>query len=163
MLHNQVSALRKELGRNGRLETHGSAYRLNVQPGERDVDRFEQLLADGRAQLESDPEGAAAKLREALSLWRGTPLSDLAYERFAQAEIARLERRWTAFEARVEAELALGRHADLVSELEAAVADQPSTARDACSRPRPGIRSASRSGLTRDESPSRSSRPTGAR
>ncbi len=126
MLHNQVSALRQELGRNGRLETHGSAYRLNVQPGERDVDRFEQLLSSGRAELETDPDGAAEKLRQALSLWRGAPLSDLAYERFAQAEIARLEeRRWTAFEARVEAELALGRHADLVSELEAAVAEQP--------------------------------------
>ena len=126
MLHNQVSALRQELGRNGRLETHGSAYRLNVRPGERDVDRFEQLLSSGRAEIETDPDGAAETLRQALSLWRGAPLSDLAYERFAQAEIARLEeRRWTAFEARVEAELALGRHADLVSELEAAVAEQP--------------------------------------
>jgi WD40 repeat protein/DNA-binding SARP family transcriptional activator len=126
MLHNQVSALRQELGHNGRLETHGSAYRLTVHSGERDVDRFEQLLANGQAQIESDPEDAAEMLRQALSLWRGAPLSDLAYEPFAQAEIARLEeRRWTAFEAQVEAELALGRHADLVSELEAAVAEQP--------------------------------------
>ena len=126
MLHNQVSALRQVLGRNGRLETHGSAYRLNVNPGERDVDRFEELLASGRAELASDPGAAAEKLRQALALWRGAPLSDLAYEHFAQAEIARLEeRRWAAFEARVEAELALGRHADLVSELEAAVAEQP--------------------------------------
>jgi WD40 repeat protein/DNA-binding SARP family transcriptional activator len=126
MLHNQVSALRQELGRNGRLETQGSAYRLNVQPGERDVDRFEQMLASGRAAIESDPDAAAETLRQALSLWRGPALSDLAYEPFAQAEIARLEeRRWTAFEARVEAELALGLHGDLVSELEAAVAEQP--------------------------------------
>jgi WD40 repeat protein/DNA-binding SARP family transcriptional activator len=126
MLHNQVSALRQALGRNGRLETHGSGYRLNLQPGERDVDRFEELLAGGRAALETDPNGAAEKLRQALGLWRGPALSDLAYEHFAQAEIARLdERRWTAFEARVEAELALGRHADLVPELEAAVAEEP--------------------------------------
>ena len=126
MLHNQVSGLRRALGRNGRLETHGSAYRLNVQPGERDVDRFEELLAGGRGQIETDPDVAAEKLRQALDLSRGPPLSDLAYERFAHAEIARLdERRWTAFEARVEAELAPGRHADLVSKLEAAVAEQP--------------------------------------
>ena len=126
MLHNQVSALRSALGRNGRLETLGSAYRLNIDPGERDVDRFEELLASGRAQIETDPEGAAERFRQALELWRGPPLADLAYEGFAQTEIARLdERRWAAFEARVEAELALGRHADLVSDLEVAVAEQP--------------------------------------
>ena len=126
MLHNQVSGLRQALGRNGRLETHGSAYRLNVHPGERDVDRFEELLASARAQIETDPDVAAEKLSQALDLWRGPALSDFAYEPFAQAEIARLdERRWAAFEARVEAELALGRHADLVPELEAAVAEQP--------------------------------------
>ena len=126
MLHNQVSTLRRALGQNGRLETHGSAYRLSVAPGERDVDRFEELVASGRANIETDPEAAAEKFREALALWRGPALSDLVYEQFAQTEIARLEeRRWAAFEARVEAELALGRHADLVSELEAAVAEQP--------------------------------------
>jgi DNA-binding SARP family transcriptional activator len=126
MLHNQVSGLRQALGRNGRLETRGSAYRLNVHPGERDVDRFEELFTSGRAQIEADPHVASEKLRQALELWRGPPLSDLSYERFAQTEIARLEeRRWAAFEARVEAELALGRHADLISELEAAVAEQP--------------------------------------
>jgi DNA-binding SARP family transcriptional activator/WD40 repeat protein len=126
MLHNQVSALRQALGRNGRLETHGSAYRLNVAAGERDVDRFDDLVARGRAQLEADPASAAETLREALGLWRGPPLADLAFESFAQTEIARLEeRRWAAFEAWVEAELALGRHAELVAELEAAVAAQP--------------------------------------
>ena len=126
MLHNQVFALRQVLGRNGRLETHGSAYRLNVGPGERDVDRFEELVAAGRASMETDPERAAETLRQALDLWRGDALSDLAYESFAQTEIARLEeRRWAAFEAWGEAELALGRHADLVAELEAAVAAQP--------------------------------------
>jgi WD40 repeat protein/DNA-binding SARP family transcriptional activator len=126
MLHNQVSALRSVLGRNGRLETLGSAYRLNIDPGERDIDRFEELMASGRARIDTDPEGAAERFRQALELWRGPPLADLTYERFAQTEIARLEeRRWAAFEASFEAELALGRHADLVSELEAAVAEQP--------------------------------------
>jgi WD40 repeat protein/DNA-binding SARP family transcriptional activator len=126
MLHNQVFTLRQVLGRNGRLETHGSAYRLTVARGERDVDRFEELLAAGRAAMESDSERAAETLRQALGLWRGGALSDLAFESFAQTEIARLEeRRWAAFEAWGEAELALGRHADLVSELEAAVAAEP--------------------------------------
>ena len=126
MLHNQVSALRRALGRNGRLETHGSGYRLNVHSGERDLDRFEELVASGRTRMETDPDAAAQALRQALELWRGPALSDLPYEAFAQPEIARLEeRRWAAFEARVEAELALGKHADLVSELEAAVAEQP--------------------------------------
>lgn len=126
MLHNQVSALRRVLGRDGRLETHRSAYRLNVHPGERDVDRFEELLARGRARIETDPDGAAENIRRALDLWRGPALSDLCYERFAQSEIARLEeRRWAAFEARVEAELARGRHGDLVADLEAAAAEQP--------------------------------------
>ncbi len=126
MLHNQVSALRKVLDGNGRLETHGRAYRLNVGPGERDVDRFESLVADARGRLDADPQGAAEALREALAMWRGPPLSDLSYERYAQTEIARLtEERWAAFEARIDAELALGRHADLVGELEAAVTEEP--------------------------------------
>ena len=126
MLHNQVSALRQALGRNGRIETQGSAYRLNIGPGERDLDRFEELVARGRTELEGDPQQAAEAFRRALELWRGPALSDLAYEQFAQPEIARLEeRRWAAFEERVDAELALGRHADLVSELEAAVAQEP--------------------------------------
>src|SRR5215208_5369793 len=66
MLHNQVSGLRQVLGRNGRLETHGSAYRLKVAPGERDVDRFEELVARGRAEVQTDPERAAEALRQAL-------------------------------------------------------------------------------------------------
>ena len=124
MLHNQVSALRRELGANGRLETQGSAYRLEVRPGELDIAVFEELVARGRAQIDEDPVGAADTLRQALGLWRGPPLSDVTYERFAQTEINRLEEeRWAAFEARVDAELAVGRHAELVAELEAAVAE----------------------------------------
>jgi DNA-binding SARP family transcriptional activator len=111
MVHNQVSALRRVL--NGRLETVGGSYRLNVSLEERDVDRFEALVARGA-------------LREALDLWRGPPLADLAFEPYAQTDIARLEeRRWAAFEAWAEAELAHGRHTDLIAELEAAVAAQP--------------------------------------
>jgi DNA-binding SARP family transcriptional activator len=113
MLHNQVSSLRQVLGHDGRLETVGSAYRLNLGPEERDVDRFDALVARGA-------------LREALDLWRGPPLADLAFEPFAQIEIVRLEeRRWAAFEAWADAELGRGLHGVLIAELEAAVAQQP--------------------------------------
>jgi WD40 repeat protein/DNA-binding SARP family transcriptional activator len=126
MVQNQVSALRRELGANGRLETRGSAYRLSIAPGERDLDRFEKLVAAGRTRLELDPAGAMQTLREALALWRGPALADLTYEPFAQAEIARLEElRWAALEALAEARLSLGDHAALVPELERAAADQP--------------------------------------
>ena len=126
MLRNQVSALRRVLGASGRLETQGSGYRLRLADGERDVDRFESLLARGRARLEGDPEGSAATFREALGLWRGPALADVAYEPFVQTEARRLEeRRLVAFEGRIEAELAVGRHDDLVGELEAAVVEEP--------------------------------------
>ena len=69
------------------------------------------------------PREAAGKLREALALWRGPALADFAYDEFARREIARLEeRRLAALEQRIEADLALGRHADLVGELAALVA-----------------------------------------
>jgi DNA-binding SARP family transcriptional activator/predicted ATPase len=127
MLQNQMSGLRRALGHDGRIEAERGAYRLRVCEGELDVDRFEQLLDRGRAlAADNDPAAAAAAFRQALDLWRGEPLAEFAYEAFAQHEIARLEeRRLVAFEERVGAELAVGRHADLVGELEAAVAAQP--------------------------------------
>ena len=67
-----------------------------------------------------------SKLREALALWRGPPLADLAFESFAQPAIARLEElRLVAIEKRIDADLALGRHAEVVAELEALVAEHP--------------------------------------
>src|SRR6266496_421178 len=82
---------------------------LLVEEGELDLDRFRRLREEG-------------KLSEALSLWRGPPLSDFRYQRFAQAEIARLEELRLAYlEERVEHDLARGRHADLVGELDALV------------------------------------------
>jgi DNA-binding SARP family transcriptional activator len=66
------------------------------------------------------------KLREALGLWRGPPLADLAYEPFARSHVARLEDlRFTALEQRIEADLASGKHARLTGELEALVAQHP--------------------------------------
>src|SRR5262249_15021707 len=126
VIQNHVSQLRRGLGE-GLLVTEGSGYRLSVEPGALDVDRFEELLAEGRTALDrGDAEAAAGLLRESLELWRGTPLADVAFEPFAQAEIARLDdRRLVALEERIEADLALGRHDDLVGELEALVAKNP--------------------------------------
>ena len=106
-----VSRLRKALGDGDVVETTPAGYRLRVRPGELDAERFEHLVEDGRHALAAGhPEQAAAVLREALTLWRGPPLAELAFEPFAQAEIARLEeQRLAALEARVEADLAAGR------------------------------------------------------
>ena len=125
-VHVQVSRLRKSLG-NRCLRTVAGGYSLDVGPGELDLDTFHDLAARGRDALaEGDPASAAATLREALALWRGPPFVDFRYSDFAQTDIARLEeRRLGAIEDRIEADLALGRHADLVSELEAIVADYP--------------------------------------
>ena len=122
----QVHSLRKRLGQQ-RILTEGGGYRFVVEPGELDLDRFERLLARGRGELASgEAEAAVATLREALGLWRGPALADVAYEPFAQVEIARLEElRLVAVEERIEGELALGRHHDLVPELEALVAAHP--------------------------------------
>ena len=127
-LQNAVLQVRRALGEHaGALRTEGGGYALRVEPGELDAERFEQLHAEGRAAIDAGDHAAAAKrLREALGLWRGPPLADLSYEGFAQPEIARLEdERLAALEDRIEADLALGRHAALVPELEAEVARHP--------------------------------------
>jgi predicted ATPase/DNA-binding SARP family transcriptional activator len=122
-----VSELRRLLGDAGRIRGEGGGYRLVAADEEIDARRFEQLLAEGRNSLAlGDPDAAARTLGEALGLWRGAALADLAYEEFAQTEISRLEElRVTALEERNAAELALGRHAGLVAELEALVRQEP--------------------------------------
>jgi DNA-binding SARP family transcriptional activator len=120
----RVSQLRKALGRVGeRLETRPSGYLLRVEPGELDLERFCRLVEHAAG---TEPRAAGETLREALALWRGPPLADLAYEPFAQAAAGRLEElRLAALERRIDADLALGRHADLVAELETLVAREP--------------------------------------
>jgi DNA-binding SARP family transcriptional activator len=117
-----ISRLRKELGTE-RIETAGRGYLLRIAAAELDLTRFHELLEDA---ARGDAAGAARLLREALALWRGPPLADLAYEPFAQTEIARLEElRVATLEARIDADLAAGRHGVLVGELEALVAAHP--------------------------------------
>jgi DNA-binding SARP family transcriptional activator len=128
-VHVYVSQLRKELGAdvtrtNGsRLVTRSGGYALLVGPDDVDVARFERALAEAeRAVGGGEPARAASALRAGLALWRGPALADFTYEPFAQGEIARLEElRLVALEGRVEADLALGRHAQVVGELEALV------------------------------------------
>jgi DNA-binding SARP family transcriptional activator len=129
-----VSRLRKALepdrsrGESGRvLVTRPPGYLIAVEAEHLDLGLFERLRGEARGALAAgNTAGAAQKLREALALWRGPPLADLAYERFAQKEIARLEElRLAALEERVDADLALGRHADLIGELEPLVAEHP--------------------------------------
>jgi hypothetical protein len=134
-VHNLVSALRKALG-DGRLVTDGRGYRLDVADGELDAQRFELVSALGRDALDTeDIEGAARLLREALELWRGPAFGDLAYEHVLQAEAARLdERRLATIEDRVDAELARGRHAEVVAELEVLVAEHRCVSGYAASR-----------------------------
>jgi YVTN family beta-propeller protein len=125
-MHAYVSRLRRVLGRD-RLLRSSHGYRLVVEPEELDATRFEGLLASGRACLErGDAEEAAETLRAALALWQGPPLADFTYEAFAADEIARLqELRLQAVEARIEAELTLGRHQQLVPELDDLVRKHP--------------------------------------
>jgi DNA-binding SARP family transcriptional activator len=128
-----VSNLRKVLGEGApkgerqHLATRPPGYLLQLEPDELDLFRFERLVAEGRDALATgDARTAADRLRAALGLWRGPALADFTYEPFAQSAIARLEElRLAALEDRIDAELALGRHGDLVGELEALIAESP--------------------------------------
>ncbi len=98
-----------------------------MRRGELDADRFAALVEDGRRAMALGQPGESGRLlREALALWRGPPLGDLAFEPFAQVEIARLEEQHeAAIAARVDADLAAGRHEELVGELRRLVAEHP--------------------------------------
>src|SRR5262245_22383012 len=126
MVQIYVSRLRKALDP-GLLHTRPPGYLLQVEPGDVDLDRFEQLATDARASLDNGrAEEAAAGFRAALALWRGPALAEFATEPFAAAEASKLaEARLSAQEGRLEADLLLGRHGDLVGELEALIARYP--------------------------------------
>ena len=130
-LQELVSQLRKSLkrftGTDGRIVTRPTGYMIEVAPGELDLDLFESLVSEGRASSSTgDLSTAVAKITEALTLWQGPPLADLAFEGFAQQEIARLEElRMSVVEERVVLDLDLGRHADVIGELQSYVEANP--------------------------------------
>ena len=121
-----VSRLRKSLPQDV-VTTRSPGYVIRVEPDELDLHRFERLVDEGKSLLARGLEAdASERLRDALSLWRGPALADFAYESFAQAPISRLDEiRLAAVELRIDADLALGRHDELVGELEALVAEHP--------------------------------------
>jgi class 3 adenylate cyclase/tetratricopeptide (TPR) repeat protein len=124
-----ISRLRKALrdhGGDDALVTRPPGYVLQVEPDALDLTRFEALVAEARKLADDDPAGAAATFREALGLWRGPALADVADLPFARAEAARLEEaRLSALEERFDADLACGRHGELVGELAGLTRDHP--------------------------------------
>ena len=119
ILQNAVSQLRRVLGED-RLVTQPPGYRFRLEPGELDLHRFELLAQEGR--LKHD----AQVLRDALTIWRGEPLSNLRDEPFAQHAARQLEEaRLSVLEDRIDADLAAGRDAVLVPELEQLIAREP--------------------------------------
>jgi YVTN family beta-propeller protein len=121
-LQGYVSHLRKALG-NDVLVTRGGGYLLEATPEQVDAGRFEAMVTEARRELAGgDTARARELLSSALGLWRGEALADLAYEPFAQREVARLEEeRLGALEDRIDADLLLGHHRDVVGELEGLV------------------------------------------
>jgi class 3 adenylate cyclase len=116
-----VSRLRKALrehGGEGMLVTRAPGYALEIDLTALDSTRFEALVAEARARGCGDPAGAAQRYREALALWRGPALADVADLPFARGEAGRLEEaRLAALEERIDADLACGRHGELIGEL----------------------------------------------
>src|SRR5215210_5581606 len=125
-VHVYVSRLRK-LAPEASLLTRPPGYVLEAEAESVDLLRFERLAREGRTALAAgDPQRSARVLRVALDLWRGPALAEFANEPFAQIEGGRLDDlRVAALEDRIEADLALGRHAELISELEALIASNP--------------------------------------
>jgi predicted ATPase/DNA-binding SARP family transcriptional activator len=125
-LQAQIGQLRRTLGA-AAIVTSEAGYALGIGPDDVDAGQFERLVADGRRLLEAGEMAlASAVLGEALRLRRGEPLSEFAYAGFADAERAHLdELTLVAIETRAEADLVLGRHRELVGELEALCREHP--------------------------------------
>jgi WD40 repeat protein/DNA-binding SARP family transcriptional activator/tRNA A-37 threonylcarbamoyl transferase component Bud32 len=120
-----VSRLRRSLGA-GRLQGRPPGYVLWAEPDEVDVLQFEGLVGQARRRAAAEPRAALRLLDDALALWRGPALADLAQEPSLEPELARLEElRLAASEERIEALLVLGRHGEVVAELEQLTKEQP--------------------------------------
>ncbi len=121
-LRNALTKLRKDLGADV-VETRAPGYVLNAEPGRIDARRFELALREART---AAPEARRAQLQSALELWRGPALAEFAFDQFAQPEIRRLEElRLVAIGERIDADLELGRHSDVIGELEQLVDEHP--------------------------------------
>ncbi|HXH97641.1 MAG TPA: BTAD domain-containing putative transcriptional regulator, partial [Gaiellaceae bacterium] len=125
-----VSRLRKQLdgpGATDLVQTRAPGYTIEIEPDTLDLARFERFVHQGRDALRNgEAEPASRLLARALDVWRGPALADLAREGYLQREGARLdEERLSALELRIDADLACGRHATLVGELEALVGEHP--------------------------------------
>jgi YVTN family beta-propeller protein len=120
-----IAGLRKAFGSDGAiLRTIPPGYVLQVERGSLDLERFAELRDEARSA--EDPEHRSALLHDALSLWRDEPLAELVAEPFATTAVPQLEQlQLETLEQRIEADLELGRHAALVSELEVLVAEHP--------------------------------------
>jgi DNA-binding SARP family transcriptional activator len=124
-LQSYVSHLRDALG-SDRLEGRSGGYVLHAAPEEIDAFRFDTLLEEAKRAAATDPAAAVGAYEEALALWRGGAFEDLGSEPSLRAEVARLEElRMAAIEQRVAGELALGRHAEVVPELETLIGRHP--------------------------------------
>ena len=126
LVQRSVSQLRKAVGHDA-IETRGAGYMARVEPDALDLHVFERLARAGSVALgDGHFEEAAGVLREALALWRGAALADLADQPFLEHEAARLEEmRLLVLERALEADLACGRHADALAEAEGLVAAHP--------------------------------------
>src|SRR5262245_50098434 len=124
-LRSYLSHLRSALAP-GQLERRSGGYVLHADRSSIDALRFEGLMAEARAAAPDDPAAAARCFASALQLWRGPALDDLSDQPSLQPEIARLEElRLAATEERLGAELDLGRHRELIADLETLVASHP--------------------------------------
>jgi DNA-binding SARP family transcriptional activator/Tfp pilus assembly protein PilF len=128
-LQNYVKRLRQALGPSGyeRIVTRPAGYLIEVGAGELDVAQFGVLQAAGQVAARAGAwERASAQLAEALALWRGQPLADVPSQVLAMTEVPRLtEMRLDALEARIDADLHLGRHREVVAELQSLAAAEP--------------------------------------
>lgn len=130
-LQNYVLRLRRTLGgaygSDGPVVTDPAGYRLNVDDGSRDLDRFESLMADARRFAErGDTSRAAVLSRRATDLWRARPLLDVPSERLQRDVLPVLaEKRANAIEFRIDRDIELGRHVDVLPELRELTAAHP--------------------------------------
>ncbi|MEU3736506.1 AfsR/SARP family transcriptional regulator [Streptomyces sp. NPDC032198] len=143
-----VSRLRRALRGAGTVDSVAGGYRIAVATGAVDAHRFEELAGQGRRELAAGRPGeASATLGDALALWRGAALADVLDAPFARPAASRLDDlRATAAEDRFDAELRLGRYADILADLESAGVERPLSERVAALR----MRALSAAGRTAD-------------